>query len=168
MSARTQEFPYQLIAYIEDPELGKPVGPPWRAHVTIKRRFKLREGVTETQLVNTLEAAISAFSELELRLGGIMTLGESEVIEVTNRDKLQELHLALVQQLEQIATTCDPQFEGPNSRFHLTIVFQGQHVADASKYLNRSFKARSLWLVKESADDITHAIAFHPFRLGGS
>ncbi len=87
MIARTQEFPYQVIAYIHDPELGKPVGPPWRTHVTVKRRFKLRDGVNEHQLVKVLEDTISAMPAIYMQLGGMIQFGNSEAIEVTNHDQ---------------------------------------------------------------------------------
>jgi hypothetical protein len=167
MKASTLEYPYQVIAYMDEPQLGLPVGPPWRAHVTVKRRFKLREGVTESQLIEVLRSSILHLPSMTLALGQEKKLGEENTaVEVLNALDWKSLNQALVSALGSIVQTRDPQFEGENATPHLTTNFRGEVVAKAADFMGRSFKVSSLWLVKEHPTGATSAVAVNRFEFG--
>ncbi len=168
MKPSTLEYPYQVIAYLDEPQLGTPVGPPWRAHVTVKRRFKLRGGATEDRLASVLQDAVGERSPMGLCVGQERPFGEDNmVLDVLNADEWSDLNKTLVSALRDITETRDPQFEGKNASPHLTTNFRGDVVAEAKDFAGREFEIKALWLVKEHPEGATSAVAIRRLKLGG-
>lgn len=167
MKASTLEYPYQIIAYTEEPQLGMPVGPPWRAHVTVKRRFKLREGVKEQELISLLRSLVSQLSSMDLMLGQEKSLGdENMVVEILNSAEWRNLHKLLIATLNDSVETRDPQYEGEGYTPHITTNFRGEAVVDPQSIVAKSVRIVALWLVREHPTGATSAVAVERFEFG--
>lgn len=158
------EFPYQIVAFIKtQPELGQfiylrsPIG--WLPNVALKRRFTVKR-INESELIEQLKGSLQRIKAFDIRLGAEAKPSHMpvKVIKIEPTEDVMGLHRDLYRLVQKVGQSKYPNREDDNFFPHITIEWKGEMVVDADDLINRTFRIKELWLLKDGGDD-SRAIA---------
>lgn len=153
------EFKYMLVCFLDDMTVGSTVEPPKYPHITVKKKFRLRD-INEDKLINIIESNWTASGARQLRLGESCEYGgpENQYIGVLDQEPWHELHENTLRVLEPHIQTRDTHFEESNYLPHVTWKLKGEITLDPKSLINKTFDIKYLYVIKRVAQTESRAL----------
>ncbi|MDD5376760.1 MAG: hypothetical protein PHH16_01450 [Candidatus Gracilibacteria bacterium] len=106
-------------------------------HITLKRRFRLGEGLTENDLIQLFKSCI--FTVLDIHFQSIETYGDALVLKGES-EEVRIAHENLLRLLYEKILTKNPEYEGKKYGAHLTLL----RFAKDTDIANLAYRAQDL------------------------
>lgn len=149
------EYPYQIVTFLDTEPIERQLiygdeSGGWLAQIALKRRFALQD-MNEDQLIQKLGSFCASIESFELRALTVQKPERMpvEVIMVDQPNAAEAFHLEFLRQFDQNIASKYPEREGEAYFPHITAEYWDKRVIDVTRYENRTFPIRSVWLVKD-------------------
>lgn len=147
-----------IVAFLDKQSVGDIVSPPKIPHITIKKKFKLKDVTTEQALeLITNDNRIKGEKDLALGQSNYYGSAENQIIKVNNPNKWIDLHKQIVAILGDHIESRDLHFEGINYLPHVTWKLKGQVNFDPSELINSNHRIKYLYLIERVHPEISRA-----------
>lgn len=159
------EYTYMVDAFIEDFSVGDVIEPPKHVHVTIKKKFRLKQ-VDEKELISTLEQITKNIGPITLKLGESKIYDDEafEIIEVKDASFWRDLHFRIVETLGEKIESRDLHFETDNYLPHVSWKVRNEITLDPKPFFNSTYILNYVYLIERIDPDksITRIVAKLP------
>lgn len=112
---------YMIVLFVKNPKIGQTLVLKKHLHISIKRRFSLKE-ISEEQLVNEIRDIVFDFKNKKLMLGKINQFNNSQkYYSIEPRITVSQIHKKIITKLNKFANTKDKRWENEDFIPHLAI-----------------------------------------------
>lgn len=138
-----------IVAFLDEQLASKTLEPPKNAHVTVKKKFRLK-GMSEESLIKLLKSELSLQGAKKVVTDASTEYDgpENMIVKIKNEGTWRSLHEQLLLLLDGQIESRDPHFEGKNYLPHITWRLRGVDNLDPAAIENRTFSVNHLYLIE--------------------
>lgn len=139
-----------VVAFLEEKTSGATLMPPKNAHITLKKKFKLKNNLDEGSLIKLLTNDKDIKGQKLLKTGKSEEYGSKEnmIITIKNPRIWTHIHQHLLNILIQYTESRDPHFEGKNYLPHITWKLRGEVNLNPVHFENKTFDINYIYLME--------------------